>query len=73
MSLMSTISKPTSGKINFKKIIFCGTFTCIQQHFNTVGVVVGTGHVQRGPIVEVVGLQTGVHGNQELHTVGVPW
>lgn len=50
-----------------------GPLTCVQQHFDTVGVVVGTGHVQRGPIVEVVGLQTGVRGNQELHTVCVPW
>lgn len=45
------------------------SLACVQQHSDTVDVVVGTGQVKRGPVVQVVRLQAGVHSNQQLHTL----
>lgn len=44
---------------------------CVEQHFETIDVVVGTGHVQGRPVVEVKRLQTSVHCDQQFHTVCV--
>lgn len=57
----------------FPPSCFTLTLTCIEQHFNTVGVIVSTSHMQRGPVVKVIRLQTSIRGNQELHTVCVSW
>lgn len=47
--------------------------TCIEQHFHTVRVFLWTSHMQWGPVIYVVRLQTSIHGNQEFHTVRVSW
>lgn len=62
----------SSGSGRVCQLCFMMTLACIQQHFDTVHVVVDTRHVQRGPIVKVIRLQTSIHCNQKLHTICIP-